>query len=245
VQVTVIEHPAREVGFVERGTGNRAEQIAERIAELVGDALPGSRLGYKHELRHLCGGSVGTFNEALRLAQSRGLIVARPGPGGGVFVAHRPTSPVRARVPWDGVAVPIAEAVRIRAALEPLVVEDALWHASPADISALRSVVRRAGEAVAAHDTRRFVQCDRDLHASLADLGPHVVLRGMYHLVLDAVLHDGFAILRLHNDTAGHLRSQHRRQTELITALEARDLAGALRAIRRDDGTEPKPRRPS
>lgn len=242
--MTVIEHPAADIGLSERGIGNRAEQIAERIADLVRDALPGSRLGYKHELRHLCGGSVGTFNEALRLAQSRGLIVARPGPGGGVFVADRPTSAVRRRVPWDGVAVPVAEAVRIRAVLEPLVVEDALWHASPADIAALRAVVHRAGAAVTAQDTRRFVACDRDLHAALADLGPHAVLRGMYHLVLDAVLHDGSAILRLDTDTAAHLRAQHRRQIELIAALEARDLAGALRAVCGDDALDRKVRRP-
>ncbi len=240
----MIEHPARG-GYAERGVGNRAEQIAERIAELVRGALPGSRLGYKHELRHLCGGSVGTFNEALRLAQSRGLIVARPGPGGGVFVADRPTPSGRARVSWDGAAVPVAEAVRIRDALEPLVVEDAIWHASPADIASLRTVVHRAGEAAAGHDVRMFVQWDRDLHAAMADLSPHAALRGMYRLVLDAVLHDGSAMLRLRKDTAGRLQSRHQGQVELLAALEARDLAGALHALRDDDTADPELRRPS
>ncbi|WUX26907.1 GntR family transcriptional regulator [Streptomyces sp. NBC_01438] len=36
-------------------------------------------------MRNQCGVSVGTFNEALRLLQSRGLVTVKPGPGGGLF----------------------------------------------------------------------------------------------------------------------------------------------------------------
>jgi len=46
------------------------EQAAEQLAGLAAGAEPGTRLGTKDELRALCGVSVGTFNEALRLVQA-------------------------------------------------------------------------------------------------------------------------------------------------------------------------------
>src|ERR1700750_2176299 len=63
----------------------RPEQAAEQLAALSAAAEPGSRLGTKEELRVRCGVSVGTFNEALRLVQARGLVTVRAGRGGGGF----------------------------------------------------------------------------------------------------------------------------------------------------------------
>src|SRR5439155_1243423 len=68
---------------------SRAEQAAVRVADLAAEARPGTRLGTKEEMRQRCGVSVGTFNDALRLLQTRELITVRPGPGGGLFVADR------------------------------------------------------------------------------------------------------------------------------------------------------------
>ena len=76
---------------------SRAETLATRLeAEISADALqPGQRLGTKRELRERFGVAAGTFNEAMRIMVIRGVVDARPGPGGGVFVARRPerTSP--------------------------------------------------------------------------------------------------------------------------------------------------------
>src|ERR671927_349812 len=67
----------------------RAEAVARDLeAEILGGRLtPGDRVGTKDDLRQRFGVAVATVNEAVRLLETRGLIEARPGPGGGVFVA--------------------------------------------------------------------------------------------------------------------------------------------------------------
>src|ERR671933_1664313 len=67
----------------------RAEAVARDLeAEIFGGRLtPGDRLGTKDDLRRRFRVAVATVNEAVRLLETRGLVEARPGPGGGVFVA--------------------------------------------------------------------------------------------------------------------------------------------------------------
>jgi DNA-binding FadR family transcriptional regulator len=72
---------------------SRAEAIARELEnEIAGGTLEaGERLGTKQDLRRRFGVAVATINEAVRLLEIRGLIQARPGPGGGVFVADSST----------------------------------------------------------------------------------------------------------------------------------------------------------
>src|ERR1700761_3659096 len=67
----------------------RPEQAAEQLAALSAAAEPGSRLGTEEGLRGRCGGSVGPFNEALRLVQARGLVTVRAGRVGGLFACRQ------------------------------------------------------------------------------------------------------------------------------------------------------------
>ncbi len=106
------------------------------MSGLAAVAPPGTRLGTKGEVRARCGVSVGTFNEALRLLQTRQVVTGRPGPGGGLFVTDRPATVRlgRSLPELDGGEATVAAAIRIRDALDPLLIEEALWHASPADL---------------------------------------------------------------------------------------------------------------
>ena len=134
---------------------SRGESAAAQLIAIAEAAAPGDRLGSKEELRARCAVSVGTFNEALRITQSRGLVLVRPGPGGGVFAAAQ--SPMvrlgNSVLALDGDQTSVAEAIRIRDALDTLLIEDALWHASPADIAELREIL--AEMAAAARAARR------------------------------------------------------------------------------------------
>lgn len=97
------------------GVLTRPERAARQIAEIVRAAGAGSRLDTKGEIRQARGVSAGTFNEALRLAQSRGLVEARPGPPGALrrpAVAHGAAGQLGPRAGRDETSV--ADAIRIR-----------------------------------------------------------------------------------------------------------------------------------
>ena len=83
----------------------------------------GDRLGTKGDLRERFGVAVATVNEAVRLLELRGLITARPGPGGGVFVAapSARTSRGQLALGFDWGPDSLDDAVDVLDALEPLV----------------------------------------------------------------------------------------------------------------------------
>ena len=167
----------------------RPEQAAEHLAAMAASAEPGDRLGTKEELRVSCGVAVSTFNEALRMVQARGLVTVRSGPGGGLF-ASRQSPMVRlgnSMLTVDDDAATVAEAVRLREALNPLLVEDALEHASAHDISALRNHLDRMKVAVGNVDSTAFARAGRNLYARLADISPSAILRSFYPMLLDVI----------------------------------------------------------
>lgn len=228
-----IEPPALRRGDWERTTASRAEVAAERIAAMVTDAEPGARLGTKEELRATCGVSVGTFNETLRLLQSRGLVTVRPGPGGGLFAAEQ--SPMRrlgnsvlALDTHQADGARAEEARRIRDALGPLLVEDALWHASPADVSALREGLADLAKAVQESDPAAFAAADHRLRTRLAAISPNMLLRSLYATLLPLA----------EPDSVEQLRDRYDHHAALIDAIENRDRTKALELARPDSRTD-------
>ncbi|MET9256190.1 FCD domain-containing protein [Streptomyces sp. NPDC003717] len=216
-------------------TSGRAERAAEQVAELVAEVPPGSRLGTKEELRTLCGVSVGTFNEALRLLQARGLVTVKPGPGGGLFSAEQ--SPMvrlgNSVLALDAGANDVAEAVRIRDALDPLLIEDALWHASPADIAGLRGHITAMAGAVAAADPVAFVHANWRLHAAIAAISPNALLGSLYTHLLDLIESHTLTVLPAGEQPLGeYVAHRHALHRDLVDALDRRDREEALRLIR-------------
>jgi DNA-binding FadR family transcriptional regulator len=168
---------------------SRTELAARRLGEIARGAGPGGRLGTKAELRQRCEVSVGTFYEALRLAQARGLVAVRPGPGGGLFAAEQ--SPLvrlgNALLGLDTEATAVADAVRVRDALEPLVITDAARHSSPSDIARYREQVDAMAEAAKAEDAAAFMRANWQLHALMAAANPSALLRSIYEALLATI----------------------------------------------------------
>jgi DNA-binding FadR family transcriptional regulator len=212
----------------------RAESAAAQLIAIANAADPGDRLGSKEELRAQCEVSVGTFNEAIRIAQSRGIISVRPGPGGGLFAAAQSLM-VRlgnSVLALDAAETPVAEAVRIRDALDPLLIEDALWHASPADIADLRELLADMQLAVKRRDSIGFVHANWSLHARIAAISPHAMLRSLYGSLLDQIESHTLAVLPTSDEPLEeYVASRHALHAAIIDALERRDREAALSLI--------------
>jgi len=213
---------------------SRAEGVAVQLMAIAEAAVTGDRLGSKDELRARCGVSVGTFNEAIRIAQSRGIISVRPGPGGGIFAAAQ-SAMVRlgnSVLALDAGDTSVAEAVRIRDALDPLLIEDALWHASPADIAGMREIIAGMSAAVDRNDATSFVHANWQLHARIAAVSPHPVLRSLYVTLLDQIESHTLDVLPVSEQPLpAYVAERHRLHAAIVDALDSRDRDLALQLI--------------
>jgi DNA-binding FadR family transcriptional regulator len=213
----------------------RPEQAAEQLAELAARAEPGTKLGTKDELRALCGVSVGTFNEALRLVQARGLVTVRAGRVGGLF-ASRQSPLVRlgnSVLAIDDDAMSVADAVRIRDALEPLLIEDAVRHGSAGDAEALRQGLARMRAAADALDGDGFLHANWALHARVAGISPSVMLRSFYLSLLEMIeSHTLSARPDVEQPLPEYLDDRYRLHADLVSAIVERDAGRALGLLR-------------
>jgi DNA-binding FadR family transcriptional regulator len=209
----------------------RPEQAAEQLAGLAASAEPGTRLGTKDELRALCGVSVGTFNEALRLVQSRGLVTVRAGRVGGLF-ASRQSPLVRlgnSVLAIDDDAMSVADAVRIRDALEPLLIEDAVRHRSAGDAAAMRQGLARMRAAADALDGIEFIHANWALHARIAEVSPSVMLRSFYLSLLEMIESHTLSVQSVAEEPlAEYLDNRYRLHADLVSAIEQQDARRAL-----------------
>ncbi len=254
-----VDAPAWRRGDWERAAAGRAdgarqtrtELAAARLGAIAAAAMPGDRLGSKDELRGQCGVSVGTFNEAIRLLQARKLVTVRPGPGGGLFAAE-PSPMVRlgnSVLALDAEETSVADAVRIREGLDPLIIEDALWHASPADLAGLRAQVGRMREAAEVLDPIGFIRANWGLHARIAALSPNVMLRSLYTSLLDLIEAHTLSVLPVtEQPLPEYVSERYRLHASLVEAIASRDREEALRLIGEHNTTDllsPRPALPS
>jgi len=220
---------------------SRADLAATRLAAIAQQVSPGERIGSKEQLRGDCGVSVGTFNEAIRLLQARGLITVRPGPGGGLFAAEQ--SPMvrlgNSVLSLDAEQTSVADAVRIRDALDPLLIEDALWHASPADIQIMHQHVERMSEAVTGQDPTAFVRANWELHASIAAVSPTLVLRSIYTSLLELIETHTLSVLPVSEQPLlEYIVQRHQLHSDLVDAIAERDGDRAQELITKHNTTD-------
>ena len=127
------------------------------------------------------------FAEQCRV-QGRSLLSVHH-PGGGLF-ASRQSPMVRlgnSMLTVDDDATSVAEAVRLREALDPLLVEDALEYASDHDVAALRNQLDDMKVDVGNVEGTAFARAERNLYARIADISPSAILRSLYPMLLDVI----------------------------------------------------------
>ncbi|RAX46521.1 GntR family transcriptional regulator [Arthrobacter sp. AQ5-06] len=221
---------------------------ANLIAELAATAGSDDRLGSKDEVRQRCSVSVGTFNEALKIAQGRGVVTLRRGPGGGIFAA-RQTPLVRMgnqMLAIDDSEHIVADALRMRNVLDPLVIEDALMYSSAADILVMRNEVKAMKQAMADGDVPAFLHGNWRFQARVASISPSSMLRTVFLGLLE-ILERHAVTLRPPGDQPlpGLLEERFELYKRMADAMEARDRDAAMQIMHiHNTGIQPSaPRR--
>jgi GntR family transcriptional regulator, transcriptional repressor for pyruvate dehydrogenase complex len=229
----VITMSASNQSILQHSRLSRAEALAREIEEEISAGVlnTGDRLGTKDDLRQRFNVAVATVNEAVKLLDTRGMVEARPGPGGGVFVAS-PATRMRSGAMFMGfewTEASMADYHEVRNALEPIIYHHAARHRSEADIRALRSILAN----MAAHldQPRAYARYNTAFHRRIAKLSPNAPLRSMYVTLLDFFEND-LAVENLPDAVHPDNIDVHR---QLVDAIEQGDMAELELAIRRHD----------
>lgn len=214
---------------------SRSEALVRRLeAEISDDKLPaGTRLGTKEDLRKRFGVAAGTINEAVRMLEMRGVVNARPGPGGGLFVAA--TSPtVRLRHVTLRVKASTANLIRdalvVRNVLESAVCADAGRYRTKKDIKAMERCLKRMENA---KDANSFMHDNWDLHRAIVAITPNRVLRDIYLELLEVTEN---ALEAAHPDEEV-LEQQNRDHRVLVEAIASQDQEQIAAAVKAHDPT--------
>ena len=216
------------------GRQRRSPKASERIARdlalhIVESGLEeGAMLPTEREMCETLGVGRTTLREALRLLETRGVLVIKPGPRGGPEVR-------RPRGEDFGAALALilqfeqaslADVMAAREALRPMVARLAAERIDDETLRELRETVARLGEHL--DDDEFFAESGR-FHALVAAASGSVVLR-VFTESLGAIS-DG---------AAAGVRYDHRRREavarayeRILDALEARDPEAAAEAMRR------------
>ncbi|MFJ4170267.1 FadR/GntR family transcriptional regulator [Paenarthrobacter sp. NPDC089714] len=166
-----------------------ADAVVEEIEAIIArDELPsGHKIGTKQGLAEQFGVAPATLAEALRVLRGRGVIEARPGPGGGLFVANQ-TPLLRLahsvlQLRREG--APVNDVIAVLDALDEAVVFDAAKHRTTGDLEDLDRIM---GELASVwHDPVRGLHCNWTLHRRIAKISPNAVLRTFYLNLVDYI----------------------------------------------------------
>ena len=224
---------------------SRAEALAREIEKEIsaGVLTTGDRLGTKDDVRQRFGVAVATVNEAVKLLETRGFGAARPGPGGGVFVAgpasRMRSGPMFVGFEWAGASM--ADYHEVRGALEPVIYRHAARHRTGADVRALRSILA----AMSAHldQPRAYARYHTAFHRRVARLSPNAPLRSMYVTLLDFFEQD-LATADLPGAVRPASVDTHRQLADAITQGDVPALGPAIRrhdSHRLDPGVPARP----
>ncbi|MBA4863112.1 FadR family transcriptional regulator [Streptomyces sp. PSKA54] len=215
--------------------GTRAEQLAAALESRIRGLNPGSPVGTIEEIRQESGLARATVSEAVRLLRDRGVIVIRPGRGGGLFVADQ--SPVvRLRHTLLGVAGEpgtVADAIELRNHLEELIAVGAARCRGEDDLPPLRACL---DDMEAAADWDAFMRANWALHERIAQLCPNTMARAVY---LGTLGHLTSSTARAADRDADAYRARRLRiHADLVEAIAAGDETAVRAAVARHNHTD-------
>ncbi|UIX29246.1 FadR/GntR family transcriptional regulator [Streptomyces sp. GQFP] len=220
---------------------SRAQQVASAIEnELLAARTPvGTSLGRRTDLMEKHQVSPMIMNEVLRILRDRGLVVVKPGPGGGVFVASRPPQ-VRLGaldVWFSQTATDPLDMFEARTHLEDTLTPVALDRAGPSDVRDMEWAVE---EMRSAATPRAFLDANLRFHMAIARAARITVLTGMYEAVATIITGSVTKVellpgheemythsIEVHAEIATAIREQDREALAKLMVLHRQDLVRA------------------
>jgi DNA-binding FadR family transcriptional regulator len=218
---------------------SRAESVASRLESEIMDEVvaAGVLLGTKDELRQRFGVALATINEAVRLLEARGLIEARPGPGGGIFVSSGSAAMAlsHSTLRFKGGSSGFSEYLAVRDALEPLICREAARNHEPNDIAALQRILDQMQARL--DDPHEYMRLNYKLHRRIAKLSANAPLHGIYTMLLDSMQaaleradledFDGVAHLAEHRDLIVAIEGGEGKRLEAAIARQSPSYMGS------------------
>ncbi|WP_341977696.1 FCD domain-containing protein [Microbacterium sp. LTA6] len=210
-----------------------AVQVARALeAEITAEGWKsGHFIGRRQELAARFSVAPATLGEAIQLLRSRGIVDAKPGPGGGIFVADRsPFTQLSDQLLSlrEGTAT-VTNCLRVLDALDGTVLHDAIEFANDADIAD----VRRSGQLVeSVWGTPEGPAAIWALHARIARITPNELLRSLYTNLVDYI-----TVEELDGATAPSTPERLQTHLDFAAAVVRRDHVLAASAVERHRGS--------
>jgi DNA-binding FadR family transcriptional regulator len=210
---------------------SRAQQVAREVEDeiLTARTPVGTSLGRRTDLMERFGVSPTIVNEALRILRDRGLVVVRPGPGGGVFVATvSPQVRLGALDLWFSASgTDPLELFEARAHLEDILTSVAVDRATPKDLRDMEWAIEGMR---AAADPMSYLDANMRLHLAIARAARIPVLAGMYE-ALAAIITGTLTRAELlpgHEEMYQHNIAVH---AEIVDAIRNADRAALVKVM--------------
>jgi DNA-binding FadR family transcriptional regulator len=216
---------------------SRAQQVAVEIENhLLAERTPvGTLIGRRTDLIKRYKVSPTVMNEILRILRDRGLVVVKPGPGGGVFVASQPPQiRLGALDLWfSGVGTDPLDLFEARTYLEDILTPLAANRAGPTDV---RDMEWALEEMRGAADARAFLDANLRLHMAITRGARIPVLAGIYEAIA-AILQSTLTRVELLPDHEEMYRRNVEVHAEIVAAIRERnpEALTKLMALHRED----------
>jgi DNA-binding FadR family transcriptional regulator len=142
----------------------------------------------------------------------------------------------------DSHTASVSDAVRIRNALDALLIEDAVWHANQSDIALLHECLAEMASAAQAGDGIAFLHANCALHARIAVVSPNAMLSSIYVGLLDVIEAHTLAVLAVlpaaEEPLLDSLLRRYRLHVRLVDAIAFQDPVGALDVLAEHNATD-------
>jgi DNA-binding FadR family transcriptional regulator len=170
----------------------------------------------------------GTLREALRLLETRGVISIRKGAGGGPIVRRPRTGDLSEALTLvlEFHAATMQDVVEAREAMECLVVQLATSHISDDQLRELEDGARRLREHI--DDLDIWLEETQRFHRVINEACGNIVIQ-TFNQTAHAVTHQAVRSMR---HSAEHRRCVASAHERILTAMQRRDVSGAVAAMR-------------